>query len=230
MRKRQKAKERQFDIFFQTARKKGAIKLGPAASHSWRNNPLNLSFRLARYKFCAKMLAGKKNVLEVGCGEAFGTRLVLQTVPKIHAVDFDPLFINWAKKQYNNEHLNITFQVADITKKSPSNGIFDGAYALDFIEHIKADVEKIAMNNICKVLSENAVFILGTPNITAKKYGVAISKKGHVNLKSADDLKGLLEHYFNNVFIFSMNDEVTHTGFYPMANYLLAVASTLKKS
>jgi hypothetical protein len=26
------------------------------------------------------------------------------------------------------------------------------------------------------------------------------------------------------VFVFSMNDEVVHTGFYPMAHYLLAVA------
>jgi len=227
--KRQKAKECQYNIQFETIKKRGAIKLGPTASHLWRNDPRHLSFLLARYKFCAKMLAGKKNVLEVGCGDAFGTRLVLQTAPKVHAIDFDPLFINCAKKQYKKENLNITFQVTDITKKSPDHGIFDGAYALDFIEHIKADVEKTAMNNICRVLVKDAVFILGTPNITAKKYAGLDSREGHVNLKSADDLKGLLECYFNNVFIFSMNDEVTHTGFYPMANYLLAAASTLKK-
>ncbi|MFH1397806.1 MAG: class I SAM-dependent methyltransferase [Candidatus Omnitrophota bacterium] len=229
MKKIQKARECQYDVQFETIKKKGAIKLGPTASHLWRNDPRHVSFLLARYKFCAKMLAGKKNVLEIGCGDAFGTRLVLQTAPKVHAIDFDPLFINWARKQYKKENLAVTFQVADITKRSPVNGLFDGAYALDFIEHIKTNVEKIAMNNICKVLAEDAVFILGTPNITAKKYAGIDSRAGHVNLKTADDLRSLLGHYFKNVFIFSMNDEVVHTGFYPMANYLLAVTSVLKK-
>ena len=38
------------------------------------------------------------------------------------------------------------------------------------------------------------------------------------------DLKRTLERHFHTVFVFSMNDEVVHTGFYPMANYLLGVA------
>ena len=39
------------------------------------------------------------------------------------------------------------------------------------------------------------------------------------------ELKSLLEQYFHSVFLFSMNDEVVHTGFYPMAHYLLAICS-----
>ena len=34
-----------------------------------------------------------------------------------------------------------------------------------------------------------------------------------------------MEAWFHTVFVFSMNDEVVHTGFFPMANYLLAVCS-----
>jgi len=223
------AKEPQYNIQFDAMGKKGAVKLGPTASHLWRNDPRHLSFLLARYKFCSKILAGKKNVLEVGCGDAFGTRLVLQTAPKVHGVDFDPLFINWAEEQYKAEGLDATFQVLDIIKEPPYNGPFDGAYALDFIEHIKTNAERAVINNICKTLTKDAVFILGTPNITARKYAGIDSKKGHINLKSADGLKDLLGYYFKNVFIFSMNDELVHTGFYPMANYLLAVASALKE-
>jgi len=29
--------------------------------------------------------------------------------------------------------------------------------------------------------------------------------------------------FFRNIFIFSMNDEVVHTGFHPMAHYLFAI-------
>jgi len=45
---------------------------------------------LARYKFVAKMFAGLHNVLEVGCADAFGARVVLQEVGAWLAVDFDP--------------------------------------------------------------------------------------------------------------------------------------------
>ena len=44
-----------------------------------------------------------------------------------------------------------------------------------------------------------------------------------MNCKSGEALKRTLERYFHTVFVFSMNDEVVHTGFYPMAHYLLGV-------
>jgi hypothetical protein len=46
-----------------------------------------------------------------------------------------------------------------------------------------------------------------------------------VNCKNAADFKTLLARHFHNVFVFSMNDEVVHTGFYPMAQYLFALCT-----
>lgn len=225
-----RTKEPQYNIQFKTLVEKGPVCLGPTCSHLWRNDPRHLVFLLARYKFCAKMLSGKKNVLEVGCGDSFGTRLILQTVQKVHAIDFDPLFINWSKKLFSKEGLGISFQVLNIIDDLPSNGPFDGAYSLDFIEHIKPSFESAVMDNLCKVLKKDSILIIGTPNITAKKYASPDSQRGHVNLKNAESLRKLLEGYFNSVLIFSMNDEVVHTGFSLMANYLLGVASGLKRT
>ena len=43
----------------------------------------------------------------------------------------------------------------------------------------------------------------------------------HIHLQLMErELKKLMQHYFHNVFMFSMNDEVVHTGFHPMAHYL----------
>lgn len=216
-------KEKQYDIQFKILEDLGAVNLGPTTSYLWRNDPRHLCFLLARYKFCSKLLAGKKNVLEIGCGEGFGLRTVLQTVERIHGIDFDPLFIEWAKKQYSKENLKCSFSVLDIIKEKPNKGPYDGVYALDFIEHIHSDMEHKIMVNICEVLSEHAVCIIGTPNINAHNYASQESITGHINLKNAETLKKLLENYFHNVFIFSMNDEVVHTGFYPMANYLIGI-------
>ncbi len=54
-------------------------------------DPRRLLFVLARYKFVAKMLSGKQRVLEVGCGDAFGTRSVLQEIGAIQGLWTDHL-------------------------------------------------------------------------------------------------------------------------------------------
>jgi hypothetical protein len=67
------------------------------------------------------------------------------------------------------------------------------------------------------------VLILGSPSLQSQVHASAPSKAGHVNCKEAGAWKKLLADYFHNVFVFSMNDEVVHTGFHPMAQYLLAL-------
>lgn len=52
----------------------------------------------------------------------------------------------------------------------------------------------------------------------------------HVNLFSAERLRDTLRDYFENVFLFGMNDEIVHTGFYPMSHYLFALGVNLKKN
>jgi hypothetical protein len=72
------------------------------------------------------------------------------------------------------------------------------------------------------------VFIIVSPSIQSQAYASEGSKAGHINCKDHKGLKELMLKYFQNVFIFSMNDEVVHTGFYQMAHYLFAVGAGRK--
>jgi cyclopropane fatty-acyl-phospholipid synthase-like methyltransferase len=222
------SKEPQYQIQIDTLDKIGPVEMGPTASHTWRSDPRRLTFLLARYKFCSKMLAGKSRILEVGCGDGFGMRVVLQTVDSIHGVDFDPLFVEWGSKHARSEGLNCTFSTTDITKEAPP-GRYDAAYSLDMIEHLEPSQEHLYWKNVCRVLEQQAIFIVGTPNITASPYASQWSMEGHINLKSAETLSSAMTEFFHNVFIFSMNDEVIHTGFYPMAHYLFAMGVGLRQ-
>jgi len=220
-------KEPQYQIQVDTYKEKGPVQLGLTTSHLWRTDPRHLGFLIARYKFCAKMLTNKSHVLEVGCGDGFGLSVVLQNVDSIHAVDFDPLFIENAK-ELNAERSSVTFEVLDLTKQSLKNK-YDAVFSLDVIEHISRDEEETFMNNICSAIVPEGVCIIGTPNIYASQHASVWSQQGHINLKDEKSLRELLTKYFYNVFIFSMNDEVIHTGFYPMAHYLIGIACGLKE-
>ncbi|PIS02132.1 MAG: hypothetical protein COT85_07060 [Chlamydiae bacterium CG10_big_fil_rev_8_21_14_0_10_42_34] len=215
------AKEAQNQTQFDTYNSQGGVVMGPYTSHIWRNDPRHMCFLFSRYKFCSKMFVGKKRVLEVGCGDSIGTPIVLQSVDSVHGIDFEPIVIKDAVKR-NTYGDRCTYSIHDMTE-SPVKGQFDAAFALDVIEHIPFSLEEKFVSNIAGSLNQDGILILGTPNITAHQYASEGSQKGHINLKSGDTLREALQKEFANVFMFSMNDEVVHTGFSPMAHYLIGV-------
>ncbi|MEW5864870.1 MAG: class I SAM-dependent methyltransferase [Pseudomonadota bacterium] len=222
-----KTKEPQYDIVFDVREKHGIARFGLMANESWNRDPRRTLFTLARYKFVAKMFSGRKRVLEVGCGDAFGTRLVQQEVGRVTAVDFDPIFIEDARSRLDPLWPMDIF-VHDMLS-GPVPGRFDGAYCLDVLEHIKPAREQLFMKNFIASLAPDAAAIIGIPSLESQAYASPQSKAGHVNCKSGADFKKFLEGYFRNVFVFSMNDEVVHTGFFPMAHYLLGLCTSPRK-
>jgi 2-polyprenyl-3-methyl-5-hydroxy-6-metoxy-1,4-benzoquinol methylase len=191
------------------------------------DDPKRLVFLLSRYKFVSKLFENFDHVLEIGCGDGTGSIIVKQAVKNLTAVDFDPIFIENAMER-QDEKWPINFQVHDIMQDSLPNK-FDGIFALDVLEHIPKDVEDLFIENSLKSLNDTGVCIFGMPSIQSQLYASKASQEGHVNCKSGDELKTTLKKYFHNVFIFSMNDEVVHTGFTPMAQYLFAVCTNLKE-
>jgi len=81
------------------------------------------------------------------------------------------------------------------------------------------------LSNVFAPLENNGVGIIGMPSLESQAYASVQSRKGHVNCKSAPDLKELMERFFYNAFMFSMNDEVVHTGHHKMAHYIFAVGA-----
>jgi len=221
MKEKLKTKEPQYSILLDVAEKHGVTKLGLMVNQAWNQDPKRVLFTLARYKFVAKMLQGRSKVLEIGCADAFGTRLVQQHVQHVTVVDFDPIFIDDVKSRFD-PLWPLECHVHDILKY-PVPGLFDAIYSLDVLEHIDPLHEDLFIKNNLISMNANGVMIIGMPSLESQRYASPQSKAGHVNCKSGDDLIKMLNHYFHNVFLFSMNDEVVHTGFYPMAHYLIGI-------
>jgi 2-polyprenyl-3-methyl-5-hydroxy-6-metoxy-1,4-benzoquinol methylase len=217
----EQTREAQYQFLLDLERDEGLETLGLMSSQVWRDDPRRLLFVLARYKFVAKMFAGMRKVLEVGCADAFGTRLVRQEVPEVVATDFDPVFI--ARNQARgSRRWPVTFRAHDMLAGPLAEG-FDGVYAVDVIEHIPAPDELRFLQNLTASLHPRGVCLLGTPSLQSQAYASAPSQAGHVNCKDGPGLRALMAQCFHNVFLFSMNDEVVHTGFPPMAHYLWAL-------
>ena len=218
---KKRTKEPQYEDILDVEAQVGRSSLGLMTNQLWHDDPKHLVFVLARYKFVSRMLEGKQSALEIGCADAFGTRLVQQTVPKVTALDFDPIFIKDARSRVLDEW-PIELKVHDILE-APVVGNYDAAFCIDVLEHIDSDSEERFVENIAASIDQNGVAIFGMPSIESQIYASKQSKEGHVNCKTGVELRDFLAAKFHNVFVFSMNDEVVHTGFYPMAHYLFAV-------
>lgn len=164
--------------------------------------------------------------MEIGCADAFGTRLVQQCVQNVTVIDFDPIFIEDVRAR-KDPHWPIESLVHNILDE-PVPGFFDAIFALYVLEHIQPKDEQRFMCHAIASLREHGVVIIGMPSLESQQWASPQSKAGHVNCKSGEDLKRFLGDYFHHVFLFSMNDEVVHTGFYPMAHYLIALCCESK--
>ena len=115
----------------------------------------------------------------------------------------------------------------DFTKK-PTIKKYDAIYLLDVLEHISPNIEKKFIKNIVKSLDKNGILIFGLPSKEFQKYSRPVSISGHINCKTATQLKKLMEKFFHNVIVFSMNDEIVHTGFSKMSCYFFSLCLAKK--
>jgi len=221
-------KESQYTLSLTYRDEHGQEKLGLMTNQAWYDDPKRLTFTLARYKFVAKMLTGCQNVLEVGCGDGFASRIVQQEVENLTLTDFDPIFIEDIRSRVvKGWEFKETF-CHDLLQDGPIPGKYDGIYSLDVLEHIESKDEMTFLSNIIKALSPQGTLVIGMPSLESQPFASKLSKEGHVNCKTMPDLKKTMQHFFHNVFMFSMNDEVVHTGYHKMAHYLIALCCNLK--
>jgi len=164
-----KTREPQYQETLDIAACEGLARFGLMSNQVWRDDPKRLVFLLSRYKFVAKMLAGKRRVLELGCADAFGSRIVQQEVGSLVCTDFDPVFIadarerccgNWALDCREHDILTgpVACELPDAQGKK--DGRFDAAYTMDVIEHSEARHERTFVGNLARSLTPAGVLIV----------------------------------------------------------------------
>lgn len=192
--------------------------VGGMTKDYWDRDPRRLAFVLARYKFVSRMLEGKNIVLEIGCADGFGSRIVRQRVKELVAIDIDAASIEEAQAR-QSEQWPISFMHADFTKETYVN--FDAVYALDVVEHIEPGM--LTRNFLGAMKAAAPVAIVGCPSLESQEHASELSKLGHINCMTEDRFRYEMEIHWRHVFLFGMNDEVLHTGFGPMCHYRFAL-------
>jgi 2-polyprenyl-3-methyl-5-hydroxy-6-metoxy-1,4-benzoquinol methylase len=208
------------------------LRWGPTNVDRYIGDPKRIAFFMARYKFAGKMMRDCESVLDVGCGDGMGTIGFLNETKaqSIVGVDFEPESINYAwndmlpalRALRPNDAGRVEFFHSDFMEWAASQP-FDGVVCLDVIEHIERAAAPAFIAKMADHLSGHGVCVVGTPSLAGEQFASVHSRAGHINLYDPARLHDELAKQFARVFMFSMNDEIVHTGFDKLAHYLMAV-------
>lgn len=201
------------------------IQLSQWSSHAMKTDMKHFLFTFARYKFVMKMMTGTDlSVLELGCNDGLGTMFFEQSgkCRTVVGVDFDKESIRWAKENLTSSVTS--FYEGDFFDKTcyPA-GKYDVITSLDVIEHIESKDEDAFIKLFVDNLSDDGFAVIGTPSLAMYQHTSEKNKHAHINNYSQERLTKLLKKYFWNVFVFGMNDEILHTGMYPLTAYIMVV-------
>jgi SAM-dependent methyltransferase len=165
-----------------------------------KESPLMIARHFCAYRF-AKDYAENKRVLDIGCGEGYGSSYLADFAKEVIGVDYDKSIIDYAKDKYKKN--NLAFYVIDAKELDYFDNRFDTVCSFQVIEHIQDT--KTFLENVIKLLTNSGVFICSTPNrLDASPNRITPLNKFHVKEYLLHEFMDLLQRSFGSVDIFGL--------------------------
>lgn len=150
---------------------------------------------LHRYAF-ATLFVRNKRVLDLACGEGYGSNLLSQTAKQVVGIDIDEQAIKHATNKYIKP--NLQFKIGNITKVPiGKTRVFDVIVCFEALEHV--DDHQRLLSEAKRLLVPDGILLASTPNKTLYTDESRFNNPFHVHELYFDEFKGLLESYFRQV-------------------------------
>jgi SAM-dependent methyltransferase len=148
-----------------------------------------------RYHFASRWVGGK-NVLDVACGEGYGTALLARHAARVTGVDVAPGAIEHARREYA-ALANVEFVCADCTLLPLADSSIDVAVSFETIEHIAG--QEAFLGELARVLKPGGVLLISSPNKLEYSDKRDFVNPFHVKELYRDDLAKLVGARFPHV-------------------------------
>jgi len=150
---------------------------------------------LAVYEYAQQFVSGK-NVLDVGCGEGYGSSLLAERASRVLGMDYSQEAIERARQ--NHASANNEFICSDIADFYAKEMRFDVVCAFQFIEHLKNPKPFLA--KVESLLGKGGALLLSTPNRRAS----IVQHPYHFREYTREELEEELSQYFAKTDIYGL--------------------------
>jgi GT2 family glycosyltransferase/2-polyprenyl-3-methyl-5-hydroxy-6-metoxy-1,4-benzoquinol methylase len=145
-------------------------------------------------------------VLDVACGEGYGSNILAETARRVIGIDISDEAINQASKKYIRE--NLSFKVMNAEELSFDDNYFDAVVSFETIEHLEKPYK--FLKEVKRVLKPSGLFIVSTPNRDLASLGSPIPlNKFHKEEWTFEQFIKLIRYYFPE------SEFIGQYGYYP---------------
>ena len=152
---------------------------------------------LARYRLAAQLAPGRR-VLDVACGEGYGTAMLAAAGADAVGVDIDPATVDHVRA-----HHGVAAHVADLAALPFDDDAFDLVVSFETIEHVQ-DPEA-ALDELARVRAPDGLLMISTP--VAGQYQV--QNEFHVREFGHEEFAGMLNARFPAVRLLYQHNWLT---------------------
>ena len=114
-----------------------------------------------RYAFARGLVAGRR-VVDVACGEGYGSALLASGAPEVLGVDIDPRAVAHAAARYQAG--NLRFAVGSATALPLTDAAVDAVVSFETIEHLPQQAQAAMIAEFARVLAPRGMLVLSSPN------------------------------------------------------------------
>lgn len=149
---------------------------------------------LHRYSAVFAMIGGKV-ILDIACGEGYGSNLMAAYAKNVIGVDISAETIAEATRRYPRP--NLTFVVGRADAIPLSDNSVDAIISFETLEHHTKHQEMF--REILRVLKHEGFLVMSTPDKAALDAQVEHANPHHVKELHTDEFRSLVENHFLNV-------------------------------
>ncbi len=146
---------------------------------------------LHRYAL-AQLLAPEKRVLDIACGEGYGSRLLAEKARSVIGIDLDATTIDYARVKYSQP--NLEFLQGNCSSLPLHDGSVDLVVSFETLEH-HAEHDAM-MLELRRVLAPDGVLLISTPDRYHYSDERDYANPFHVRELYADEFRQLILRYF----------------------------------
>ena len=161
---------------------------------------------IQRYLSVCDIVKGKK-VVDAACGEGYGSRILSDFAEDVIGIDIDKETIERAAKKYELIK-NIKFLVGSVEKLELDDKSVDVVISFETIEHVDSGIQNSFLSEIKRVLKDDGILVMSTPNKAIYSDLHGYKNPFHVNEFYYCDFVEFLKKEFKNVVLYNQSFEI----------------------
>lgn len=144
--------------------------------------------------YLARQLAAGKRVLDIACGEGYGSEILAATAQYVVGVDIDADTVNHARKKYARG--NLSFLPGSCEHIPLPDKSIDLVVSFETLEHTSEHQQMLS--EITRILSPDGILIISTPNRAIYRAANDLPNPFHLKELEFSEFATLLSQCFRN--------------------------------